>query len=45
MLEVYLHEEAGHYVLIAWRMPSSIEQQVDLAKWAPLVAGRVSVKK
>ena len=45
VLEVYLHDEAGYYVLIAWRMPGSIEQQVELAKWAPLVAGSVSIKK
>jgi hypothetical protein len=45
VLEIYVHEEAGQYVLVAWRMPAKIEQTVELAKWAPLVAGSVSVKK
>src|SRR3972149_6811272 len=45
VLEVYLHEEAGYCIAIAWRVPASIEQTVDLAKWAPLAAGCVSVKK
>jgi hypothetical protein len=45
VLEIYLRPEAGYYVLIAWRTPSAIEQQVDLAKWASPVAGCVSVKK
>jgi hypothetical protein len=45
VLEVYVHEEAGICVLIAWRAPSSIEQQIDLPKLASAVAGCVSVKK
>jgi hypothetical protein len=45
LLEVYVHEEAGQQVLIAWRMPVSIEGTVALAKWAPVVAGSVSIKK
>ena len=45
LLEIYLHEEAGQQVLIAWRMPASIEGKVELAKWTPVVAGCVSVKK
>jgi hypothetical protein len=44
VLEVYLHAEPGYGVMIAWRMPTSIEGKVDLAKWAALVAGCVSVK-
>jgi hypothetical protein len=43
VLEIYLHQEAGYLIAIAWRMPVSIEQKVDLAKWAPLVAGCVSI--
>ena len=45
VLEVYLHAEPGYAVVIAWRMPTSIEGKVKLAKWASLVAGCVSVKK
>ena len=45
VLEVYLHDAGGQVVIVAWRMPASIEQNVGLAKWAPLVAGSVSVKK
>ena len=43
VLEVYLHEEAGFYVLIAWRMPVSVEQQVDPGKWASMITGCASV--
>ncbi len=45
IMEIYLHEEAENYVIIVWRMPKSIEQKVELAKWAPIVAGCVTVKK
>jgi hypothetical protein len=45
VLDIYLHEEAGFYVLIAWRMPASIEQQVNPAKWVPMMAGCASVKQ
>jgi hypothetical protein len=43
LLEIYLREEKGYLVVIAWRMPTSLETQVNLAQWAPLVAGCVSV--
>jgi len=45
VMEIYLHEEAEHYVVIVWRLPKSIEQKFDLAKWTPIVAGCVTVKK
>jgi hypothetical protein len=45
VLEIYLHEEKGYVIAIAWRMPKSIEANVDLAQWAPLVAGCASVTK
>jgi hypothetical protein len=45
VLEVYLREDAGQLIVIAWRFPASMEQQVDVAKWAPLVTGCVTVKK
>lgn len=45
ILDVYLHEENGFLLLMAWRMPSSVEQQVDPAKWAALMAGCFAVKK
>jgi hypothetical protein len=45
VLEVYLHEEGKYLVVVAWRTPVSIESKTELAKWAPLVAGCVSVKK
>ena len=43
VIDIFLHEEAGMLVVIAWRMPKSIEPHV--AKWEPLVAGCVSVKR
>jgi len=43
VLDIFLHEEAGLLVVIAWRMPESIEPYV--AKWEPLVAGCVNVKR
>jgi len=45
LLEIYVQEEAENYVFIVWRMPKSIEQKVELSKWAPIVAGCVSIKK
>jgi hypothetical protein len=44
VLEIYLREDAGQYIVVAWRTPTSIEQQAELAKWAPLVAGCVTAK-
>ena len=44
VLEIYLYEKGGQVVIVAWRMPASIEQNVGLGKLAPLVAGSVSVK-
>lgn len=45
VLEIYLHQENGYLIAIAWRMPTSIEQQVDLSKVAAAVAGCARVKK
>jgi hypothetical protein len=45
VLEIYVHEENGCLVVIAWRMPESIEPNVDVTKWAPLMAGCVSIKQ
>ncbi len=45
ILDIYLHEEHGFVVVIAWRLPKSIEANVNLAKWAPIVAGCVNVKQ
>jgi hypothetical protein len=39
VLDIYLHEEAGSYVLIAWRMPASVEQQTDPTKWSQMMTG------
>jgi hypothetical protein len=44
ILEVYLHEEGGYAVVIVWRLPSSVEQNVGLPDLAKLMAGAVSVK-
>jgi hypothetical protein len=44
VMEIYLCEEGGYLIAIAWRMPSSIEKNVELDKWATLVAGGVTVK-
>ncbi len=45
VLEVYLRAEMKYAVVIAWRMPTSIEKKINLEKWATLVAECVSVKK
>lgn len=45
VLELYVHEEGGQAVIVAWRMPLSIEPNVGLDRLAPLVAGCVTVKK
>ena len=45
VLEVYLYDAGPQVVVVAWRMPASIELNVGLARLAPLVAGSVSVKK
>ena len=50
--EMYLHEEAGFSIMIAWRLPEYIEKNVGntpennvgLAQLAKLTAGAVSVK-
>jgi hypothetical protein len=46
--EMYLREEAGYFLMIAWRVPSHIEQNiggdVGLAQLAKAVAGAVSIK-
>ena len=45
--EMYHHEEAGVFVIIAWRLPASIEKNigdVGLTDLAKAVAGGVSVK-
>jgi hypothetical protein len=45
--ELYLREDAGFFVMIAWRVPSNIEKNVGdigLAELAKLTAGAVSVK-
>jgi hypothetical protein len=44
ILEIYVREDNGYIVLIGWRVPTSIASSVDLAKWAPLVTGCVSVQ-
>jgi hypothetical protein len=43
-LDVYLHEEGGFVVVIAWRMPTSVEQALRLDDLARSTAGGVSVK-
>ena len=45
VIEIYLRAEAKSIVVIAWRMPSSIEKKINLEKWAKLVAECISVKK
>jgi hypothetical protein len=47
ILEIYLYQEPGApVVIIAWRMPANIEGplQVNLDKWAALIAGSVTVQ-
>lgn len=40
----YTRQEGGLFVVIGWRLPTTIEQHVALDKWAPRVAGSVTVK-
>ncbi len=42
-LQFYSHTVAGYTVIIAWRVPTDVKDQeeVDLEKWGPLVAGSV----
>ena len=45
--EMYLREDAGYFIMIGWRVPSNIEQNVGgvgLAELAKAAAGGVSVK-
>jgi hypothetical protein len=47
IIEAYLHEEGGYYVIVGWRLPSNIEQNVGnagLAELAKAVAGGVAVR-
>ncbi len=44
LLEVYLHEQGGSIVLVAWRMPSTLEANSQLSRWAPLVTGSLKAK-
>ena len=44
VLEIYLYEKGAQVVIVAWRLPASIEPNVGLGELAPLVAGSVSVK-
>ena len=45
IMEIYFHAEAKTIVVLAWRVPASIEKKVDMQKWATLVAECLSVKK
>ena len=45
VLEICIHAEAKYVIVIAWRMPTSIEKNINLEKWATLVAECVNVKK
>jgi hypothetical protein len=40
--EMYYRSEGDWAVVLAWRVPSSIAGQVNVGKWAPMVAGAVS---
>ncbi len=44
LLEVYVHEEAGTAVIVAWRMPAALEASVALADLAKTTAGGMSIK-
>jgi len=43
-LEFYACTEAGHFVLVGWRVPDVIRQHAKLNELAPLVAGSISKK-
>jgi len=42
-VEVYARVEGDYLVLIAWRVPTSVEQSVEVAELAPLVAGTLQL--
>ncbi|MDY0167410.1 MAG: hypothetical protein RBS80_12755 [Thermoguttaceae bacterium] len=44
VFEVYYRVDGNWAVVLAWRVPTSIAQHVDLHKWAPIVAGTVDFK-
>lgn len=44
VFEVYYRTEGDWAVALAWRAPTSIAGHVNVAKWAPLVAGAVSIQ-
>jgi hypothetical protein len=45
VLEVFFHIEGTNIVVIAWRVPASIEKQVNLEKWSKLVAECVTARR
>lgn len=45
ILEVYVCEEAGFSVVMVWRLPTSLEQNIGLGELVKQMAGAVSVKQ
>ncbi|MEN6406293.1 MAG: hypothetical protein ABFC77_07470 [Thermoguttaceae bacterium] len=45
MLEFYLRDAGKSVIFVIWRMPTSIEPNVELARLAPLVNGCVKAEK
>jgi len=43
ILEIYYRVEGDWAITLAWRVPSSIAPHVGLERWAPMVAGAVSL--
>jgi hypothetical protein len=44
LIELLFHEDNDLLVILAWRLPTGIEQTINLQKWIRLVAGCVKVK-
>jgi hypothetical protein len=42
-IECYLWREGDLTVSVVWRVPTSIEEYIELSKWAPTVAGSMTV--
>jgi hypothetical protein len=45
LLEVYLREQGGVILFLAWRMPQSIEPNVKLAELSKLVCGSLVIRE
>ncbi len=45
VLDIYFREDGNFYELIAWRVPSANEPQVDPSRWAAMMTGCVTLSQ